>query len=229
MTRLAETLGLSSGLAFYDVYALDEPDILTHIPRPVHALLVTIPLTPAWHREREAEDAERGVYDRTGPQEPVLWFKQTIGHACGSIGLLHCLLNGVPATYVRPDSELARIRREAVPLTPLARARVLEDSAALEEAHQNTARGGQSAVPLSADVLSGNHFVAFIRGDDGHLWEMEGGRSGPIDRGILAEDEDALSEKALELGLRRVMEISKDDTSDGGDLRFSCIALAAAP
>ena len=73
----------------------------------------------------------------------------------------------------------------------------------------------------------GNHFVASVKGTDGHLLQLEGPRKGPLDRGILAENEDVLSEKALNVGVRRVMEINKGDEG-GDDLRFSCIVLAPA-
>lgn len=98
MNELATKLGLSSELQFYDVYSLDEPEQLAHIPRPAMALLAIIPRTPAWERDREAEDANKEPYTGSGPDEPVIWFKQTIGHACGSIGLLHSLVNGPAPT-----------------------------------------------------------------------------------------------------------------------------------
>lgn len=230
MNQLATDLGLSPGLAFHDVYSLTEPDLLALVPRPALALLVTIPLTPAWARERETEDAPLPTYAGSGPEEPVLWFKQTIGHACGSIGLLHCLLNlprDAEAAYILPGTELARIRAEALPKTMLDRARVLEESQAFETAHARAARLGQSAAPSSAEAERlGNHFVAFVKGADGRLWELEGGRKGPLERGVLAADEDVLSERALDLGLRRVMEVGKADA--GGDLRFSCTVLGPA-
>lgn len=62
------------------------------------------------------------------------------------------------------------------------------------------------------------------KGDDGKLWELEGNRKGPIERGVLREGENVLSERALQMGLGRVIEMEK--ASGGGDLRFSCIALA---
>lgn len=110
MNRLARTMGLSKKLAFYDVYSLKDPGLRALIPRPVHALLAILPLTPAWEASRVAEDADQPDYKGQGMLEPVgspsdgtnsrlllicvqiVWFKQTIGHACGSIGLLHCLL-----------------------------------------------------------------------------------------------------------------------------------------
>ncbi|KAF8193789.1 ubiquitin carboxyl-terminal hydrolase-like protein isozyme L3 [Pholiota molesta] len=230
MNQLAAELGLAPALAFHDVCSLTEPALLGLVPRPAHALLVTIPLTPAWAHEREAEDAQRTAYASVGPAEPVLWFKQTIGNACGSIGLLHCLLNlpeEVRAACIAPETELARIRAAALPKTTRDRARVLEDSAAFEAAHERAVQLGQSAVPTYEEGYHmGNHFVAFLKGADGRLWELEGSRTGPLERGLLAPDEDVLSERALELGLRRVMEIGKADA--GGDLRFSCTALGPA-
>ena len=86
------------------------------IPRPVYALLVILPLTPAWHKNREEEDKDIAEYTGKGIEEPVLWFKQTIGHACGSIGFLHCVLNGEAAKFIERDSFLNKLRNEVFPL-----------------------------------------------------------------------------------------------------------------
>ncbi len=227
MNPLAARLGLSPALAFYDIYSLTEPDLLALVPRPAHALLVTIPMTPSWRRAREVEDAGKADYEGVG-DDPVLWFKQTIGNACGSIGLLHCALNGAPSAHILPGSELERIRAEALPKTMLPRARVLEENEFYEAAHRDAAQEGQSEVPPLEHDDRGNHFVAFVKGTDGHLWELEGSRMGPLDRGILAENEDMLSDNALNAGLRRVMDINKLEGDVGGDLRFSCTVLAPA-
>lgn len=93
MNRLATKLGLSSQLHFYDLYFLDESEQLAHILRPALALLVIVPLPPAWDRSRKAEDANKELNTGSRPDEPVIWFKQTIGNDCGSIGLRHCLIN----------------------------------------------------------------------------------------------------------------------------------------
>jgi ubiquitin carboxyl-terminal hydrolase L3 len=52
-------------------------------------------------------------------------------------------------------------------------------------------------------------------------------QKGPLDRGLLGPDEDVLSPKAIELGIGRVIKMEVE--SGGGDLRFSCIALAKEP
>jgi len=225
ITRLATKLGLSPGLQFYDIYSLDEPEMLAHVPRPVLALLAIVPLTPAWDRDRKAEDAGKSDYAGFGPEEPVIWFKQTIGNACGSIGLLHSAINGPAADFVQPDSDLAAIRSRAIPLQMSERADMLYDSVPFELAHKSVEEAGDTlAMPVAEHA--GQHFVAFVKAE-GKLWELEGSRKGPLERGSLADDEDVLSLRALEMGLKRIMRLESD--AGGDDLRFSCIALARKP
>lgn len=222
MNELAAKLGLSDELEFYDVYSLDEPDLLAHIPRPALALLVIIPLTPAWDRNRIAEDAGKEPYSGSGPDEPVIWFKQTIGHACGSIGLLHSVINGPAVEFIKRDSNLETIRRHAIPLEMNKRAQMLYDSEPFELAHKSVEQDGDSYTDPT-DGRDGGHFVSFVK-SGGRLWELEGNRAGPLDRGSLADDEDVLSPRALELGIKRIIKLNAD--GGGENLGFSCLALA---
>jgi ubiquitin carboxyl-terminal hydrolase L3 len=230
MTPLAHDLGVSPQYQFHDVYSF-EADCLTHVPRPVHALLVTLPITPTWRAERETEDHKvTEDYDGTDPKEPVLWFKQTIIEACGSIGLIHCVLNGPSEAAITdlivPGSELNRIRSQAPSLRMAERANLLEESTVLEEAHAAAAQRGVTAPPEDEAAVRrlGNHFVAFVKGRDGRLWELEGSRKGPICRGVLGDGEDVLSPTALGLGIGRYVQM--EERAGGSELRFSCIALS---
>jgi ubiquitin carboxyl-terminal hydrolase L3 len=231
MNALAKKMGLSDDLAFYDVYSLDEPDLLAHIPRPVYALLVIVPLTPAWKQDRETEDAALGdpaTYYHGGSagagDQPIIWFKQTIADACGSYGLLHCAINGATPQFILPGSLLEQLRNAAIPLPKDERAQMLHDSKGFEEAHQSVAGLGDTPEPaIGSGEHMGQHFVAYVKAN-GHLWELEGSREGPLDRGALGEEEDVLSPKALELGLKRIIKLDLD--AGGQDPRFSCIALA---
>lgn len=224
MNHLGKALGMKDSLSFYDIYSLTDPDLLAFIPRPAYALLVIIPLTPTWHEARETEDAGKGDYEGKGDDEPVIWFKQTIGNACGSIGLVHSLLNSGASTQITSDSTLDQIRKDALPKAMMERAGVLEDSDTFEKAHAEAAQLGDTRAPGTTEEYDeGQHFVSFVKARDGHLWELEGGRKGPLDRGALKDDEDVLSPAALEKGLGRLMRI---EAEKGGDLRFSAIALA---
>ncbi|KAF3040168.1 hypothetical protein E8E11_002380 [Didymella keratinophila] len=224
MNHLARAFGMDDKLSFYDIYSLTDPDLLAFIPRPVYALLVIIPLTPTWDEARTTEDADKGDHTGKGDDEPVIWFKQTIGNACGSIGLVHSLLNSGASEHIVHGSTLDQIRKDALPKGMAERAKVLEDSDAFEKAHAEAAKMGDTKAPVTTDEYHlGQHFVSFVKAKDGHLWELEGGRKGPLDRGLLKDDEDVLSPAALEMGLGRLMRI---ESERGGDLRFSAIALA---
>ncbi|KAH7031176.1 uncharacterized protein B0I36DRAFT_362910 [Microdochium trichocladiopsis] len=220
MNKLASELGLSPELAFHDVWSLDDPHLLSMVPRPALALLVIMPCTPAWAEDRKAEADARSEYDGSGPSEPVIWFKQTIGNACGSIGLLHCAINGPAAEFILPGSPLEKIRNAAIPLKREERAAMLYESADFEKAHQACASVGDTQ-PVNAEHL-GQHFVAFVVAH-GRLWELEGDTKGPADRGPVTEDEDVLSPRVLKLGFQRVIDL---ENGSGNDLRFSCLALS---
>src|SRR3569833_2595057 len=147
MNALAAKLGLGHDLAFYDVYSLDDPDLLALVPRPALALLVIIPMTESWRRDRDREDAGMDEYAGSGEGAPVIWWKQTIGHACGSIGLLHCATNGPASQHILPGSELERIRSTAIPLATSDRAEALYNNQEFEAAHQAVAGMGDTAAP----------------------------------------------------------------------------------
>jgi len=222
MTKLSHRLGLSSSLSFQDVYSLTEPELLELIPRPCLALLFLFPITDESEKAFQSEIASQPEYKGSGPNEPVMWFKQTIGHACGLIGLLHCITNGEAATQIQVNSDLDGLVKAALPLRMKERADLLYNSEMLEKVHQEAAQTGDSKAPTS-DERVGYGFTAFVKGKDGHLWELEGRRNGPLDRGLLAEDEDVLSEKALRMGPLRI--INQEKAVEG---RFSCLALTTS-
>lgn len=122
-----------------------------------------------------------------------------------------------------PDSSLSKLLSDAIPLKPIERADLLYESKALESAHQSAAAGGDTTAP-SADDKVDLHYVCFVKSQNNHLWEMDGRRKGPLDRGVLAADEDVLSDKALDLGVRSFLK--REAEAGGGDLRFSLIVLS---
>ncbi|KAF9530587.1 ubiquitin C-terminal hydrolase [Crepidotus variabilis] len=219
MTKLAHTLGLSPNLIFQDVYSLTEPSLLAMVKRPCLAILFLAPTTEISTQALEKEEATQAEYEACGADEPVMWFRQTIGDACGLIGLLHCMTNGVVASHIIPGSDLDKLVKDATSLKPKERAELLYNSNILETVHKEAAQTGDSRPPAVGDPVD-YYFTAFIKGKNGHLWEMEGWRKGPLDRGGLGDDEDLMSKKALNLGPLRI--INSEKASEG---RFSIIAL----
>ena len=77
-TDLVHRLGVSPDLGFFDVYSLDDPGLLSLVPRPVHALIFISP-ADVYHRVRKDDGSKALTYDGCGDNEPVIWYKQTIG------------------------------------------------------------------------------------------------------------------------------------------------------
>jgi len=223
MSSLVHKLGLSEKLAFHDVFSIDEPELLAFVPRPAHALLLVFPVSDTYEKFRREEDKDKPEYAGSGAGEEVIWYKQTIGNACGLIGLLHGVSNGSARTNIQPNSDLAKLVQDAIPLSPQARADLLYESEALESAHQSAAGGGDTSAPDAEDNVD-LHYVCFVKSQDNNLWELDGRRKGPLNRGKLSADEDVLSDKALDLGVRSFLK--RESEAGGGDLRFSLITLA---
>lgn len=100
---------------------------------------------------------------------------------------------------------------------------MLEDDATLESIYRSVALQGDSDVPESAEAEVDFHYVCFVKSHvDDHLYEMDGDRKGPVDRGALGTDEDVLSDA----GLRVVKEFIRRE--DGKNDNFSLLVLAPA-
>ncbi|KAF2208933.1 hypothetical protein CERZMDRAFT_114266 [Cercospora zeae-maydis SCOH1-5] len=225
MTTLLHNLGLSPTLSFHDVFSLDDPSLLAFVPRPAHALLLVFPVSPTYETHRTTEDSLKPIYTGSGPTEPVIWYKQTISNACGLIGLLHSISNGPARNYILPNTALSDFVAKAEPLDPAQRAELVETTEVLETAHQAAAATGDTAAPSAEDSID-LHYVCFVKGKDGKLWELDGRRKGPLDRGAIGEEEDVLSEVALDRGVRAFLK--REEEVGGGELRFSLIVLAEA-
>lgn len=106
MSSLLQKLGMSADISFHDVYSIDEPDLLSFVPRPALALLLVFPVSDTYEKFRAEEDASKSEYQGSGAAEEVIWYKQTIRNACGLMGILHCVSNGDARSHVRRFSNI---------------------------------------------------------------------------------------------------------------------------
>ena len=109
-------------------------------------------------------------------------------------------------------------------MKPADRAQVLEDDAELESAYKMVALQGDSEVPENPEDEVDFHYICFVKSDkDGHLYEMDGDRKGPVDREArLGADEDVLDERSLDV-IREFMQ-----RENGHYVGFSLMVLAPA-
>lgn len=211
-TELAKSMGLQPTLAFNDVFSIDDPDLLAFVPRPVYALILVFPVSESYEKHRQVEDGQKSedYYTKIAgtPEQKSLWFRQTIRNACGTYAILHALVNGFAKNdgMLVPDSYIEKLASNIEALDVDERSKLLEGDSELETLHRAVASKGSTEAPDANDSID-LHYVCFTRsarvtGDgknkENHLVELDGRRNGPIDRGILSDDEDLLSDLALD-------------------------------
>lgn len=156
-----------------DVYGLDE-DLLEMVPKPVLAVLFLYPITTESEAERVKEDSIK-----KDCSNKVYFMKQTVGNACGTIGLLHAVGNITSEIRLSEGSFLERFFKSTANLDALERAAFLENDGEMEVAHFVAATAGDTEASENVDT----HFICFAC-VDGALYELDGRKSGPVCHGI---------------------------------------------
>ncbi|KAJ6562486.1 peptidase C12, ubiquitin carboxyl-terminal hydrolase [Mycena capillaripes] len=201
-TDLVRALGVNS-LEFRDVLSIKTKDLIPGgdlaLPSPVHALVLVYTTTREYEagiraERQKARDEGRG-YSGRGDSEPV-WFWQTIRHACGLFAMLHAVSNLSPVGhhFIEPNSLISELLSKVTPLGPADRAAALKHSDEIAQAYNRAAQRGTSALLHAEDEVPG-HYVCFVRSPkDGHIYELDGGKNGPVDHDeFLDGDRDILS------------------------------------
>jgi len=174
---------------FEDVYGLD-PELLAMVTTPVKAVLMIFPISPEIERMRTADDALMKAGGLSPHVDPtVIFIEQKISNACGTIGLLHALLNG--GVTIVPMSPLNRFQEECMPLTPSDRADLLAKTTLFARAHSAAATSTESASAVPERLDTDLHFTCFLQlGDSAsedsaakRIIELDGRRVGPVDHG----------------------------------------------
>jgi ubiquitin carboxyl-terminal hydrolase L3 len=123
--------------------------------------------------------------------------------------------------FEAPNSIISRIRQQAASLSVDDCALALEDNHQLEEAYAEVAQRGDTEGPSNPEDEVEFHYISFVKAQgDGHLYQIDGDRKRPIDLGAMAVEEDALSDKCLDV-IRCMM------GSEGGNVNFSLMALVS--
>ena len=206
---------MSPAFQFHDVYGTDE-SLLAMVPEPVHGVLLLYPISAASEAFNESSESSRAAAASRYAQQlsSLFYMKQTVGNACGTIGVIHALANSPAAASLDSARWLSSFLAQARGRSPDAIAALLEANDSIEETHQALATEAVSDVHhASNDNL---HFIALVQ-HEGLLVELDGRRGGPIVHGEVGE------QGLLRAALKVVEEYMKRDP---GDVRFNMIALS---
>ncbi|CAA7024904.1 unnamed protein product [Microthlaspi erraticum] len=209
MNQFLSGLGLAPDEAeCNDVFGLDD-ELLEMVPKPVLAVLFLYPITKKSEEERIEQDK---VIKEKVHSDKVYFMKQTVGNACGTIGLLHAIGNITSEIKLSEGSFLDKFFKSTADMTPMERARFLENDSQIEDAHSVAVTAGDTPATDDADT----HFIC-LACVDGELYELDGRKAGPISHGgsspaTLLKDATKVIKKMIE--------------KNPGSLNFNVIAIS---
>lgn len=227
MNAYVQKLGFDTDLyEFVDVISTDDW-ALDMIPQPVGAVIMLFPLTA----KQLAHEKQTEAVKSTDDANQNVWFiRQRIGNACGTIGLLHVLLNTPePLCQFRPESWLETFQALTVGKSPLEKAELLEGDSTIATLHDAATASEENATgrgDLDDDIIT--HFIALVGGKDTNdtgnndtiLYELDGRKPGPVPHGKTAP---------LTLLSDACAVIKEFMARDPDEIRFTILALAPKP
>ncbi|CAM9489076.1 unnamed protein product [Discosporangium mesarthrocarpum] len=202
---------------FVDVFSTEDW-ALGMVPQPVLGVMMLFPIKEATEKHRK-EEAASLLASGQAVKDKVYFMKQTVGNACGTVGLLHCTLNASISHGIElaKDSFLQRFLGKTRGMSADQMARALHDEEELEVVHEEAAQEGQSE-QKDRDEKINTHFVCLTE-VDGILYELDGRKEGPISHGPTSE---------ATLLQDCCVVVKKFMDRDPGELRFTIVALAPA-
>ncbi|KAK3932040.1 Ubiquitin carboxyl-terminal hydrolase [Frankliniella fusca] len=170
--------GVPENTQVVDVFGLD-PDILAIVPQPTYAIILLFPCSENYEKYKAEEEQMLKDKDQKIPSS-TFFMKQITPNACGTIALIHGILN-CPDEIPLKDGMLKEFKDKGASLSPLERGELLDKMNTIIELHKEVAAEGQTEAP-PADENIIHHFVAFVH-KEGNLLELDGRKFGPINHG----------------------------------------------
>ncbi|OHS98360.1 Ubiquitin carboxyl-terminal hydrolase isozyme L3 [Tritrichomonas foetus] len=174
LTEYCIRIGLDpETFSFNEIFSFDE-EMLQMVPRPVYSVIF---LYPVGGDDGPLEQRHSEEIKLSGS---VPWFTlQTVPNACGTIAVIHSILNNQERFNIIPDSWISKFISKSKEMTPEQRAEYIEGNDEIQELHEDAAV--EDDTPVTEDS-STNHFIAFVK-HDGKLWELDGRKPQPICHG----------------------------------------------
>ncbi|AQK73208.1 Ubiquitin carboxyl-terminal hydrolase 3 [Zea mays] len=213
MNQFIWGLGVSErAVQFCDVYGLDD-ELIALVPHPVLAVLFLYPFTSL--DEENKEESSVSAKSTAGGKDlskKVYFTKQTIGNACGTIGVIHAIGNATSQIKLVEGSYFGKFYKQTADMDPVQRAAFLEEDDEMEDAHSIAASAGDTNINLDVNV----HFVCFSC-VDGELYELDGLKSQPTPHG--PSSPETLLQDAAEVIKARIAE-------NPNSMNFNVMALS---
>ena len=217
-------LGLSTAYAWSDIFGFDD-ELLAMVPPNCRAVVLLFPITDKSERfqKEEREDIENGKRANEVSSN-VYYMKQTVGNACGTIGVFHAIMNNREDVLTNQNEEdeeenknyFRRFFEKTKDMTPDERAKFVETETDLESYHATAVNAGDTEVP-SLDAKIDLHFIALVE-RDGRLYELDGRKQSAIDHGEIERGD--LLKQSVERVIKGFMERAD------GSIHFGACALA---
>ena len=182
MNKYIEGMGVdTSKVQFNEVLSMEDW-ALDMVPQPVHGVVMLYPIKDVQEEYRKQQEAKIAAEGQTVSPN-VKYIKQTIGNACGTIGILHALTNCDRSVLGLPDGDsyIEKFMNSTSGKSPDEVAQFLNEDDGLEATHEVAANEGQTA-QVDIDEPVNNHFVCLSH-VDGHLYELDGRKKGPVNHG----------------------------------------------
>eukprot|EP01091_Cochliopodium_minus_P014813 TRINITY_DN509_c0_g1_i1.p1 TRINITY_DN509_c0_g1~~TRINITY_DN509_c0_g1_i1.p1 ORF type:complete len:249 (-),score=96.85 TRINITY_DN509_c0_g1_i1:46-771(-) len=185
MNDFAWKLGLSKDYSFRDCWAID-PESVTYIARPVYAFILLFPFDSKGLSNAKSEQQKRIEKEGQTVSKNAYFMFQHVANACGSIAIVHTIINNYGKLKVEKGSLIEKFRQESLELDPSQRGHLLGQQQAFEEiSNQSAKETGQTKAPEIDDNVN-NHFIVFVE-IDGDLYELDGEKKFPINHGKVTD------------------------------------------
>lgn len=183
MNTFARKVGMPDGYEFTDVFGFDA-DLLSMVPRP--CIAVTL-LFQCNEKTKAAKEEQKLAITASGQKlSPLVYLKQYVGNACGTIACIHSLTNNAEIMGVSAESPIGKFLATVKGKAPDEAGQLLIDATDLHSASESSATGGQTSAPEATANID-HHFICFIE-KDGDVYELDGGKAFPINHGPSSGD-----------------------------------------
>jgi ubiquitin carboxyl-terminal hydrolase L3 len=184
------------------------------VPQPVYAVLLCFPISENSEKHR-AEEEQKIAKDGQPDAKNVYHMNQTVGNACGTIGLIHAVLNNADILGLDKDKFFAKFLKDTKSMSAAERAAALEANTDIESSHQSVANDSEAKSNVNDKTNVNLHFIVFVCVDN-YMWELDGRKKRPICHG---------KSSLQSLLYDSVGVVSQFMARDPKDLRFNMAAL----